>query len=259
MKSGYFGIIPQPIRHHPELKPIIKLIYAEITACLESNGVCTKNNAYFSRVLDVSKSSISGGLTALRKLGFISVLIELEENTNKFIRRYISLPHTQEVGGGNHNSELPHTQEVGGVEQVSPLKDSATPTTTGDTLLLRNNIEKVYTSKKASTQVNPLITKEQKDYLANIVFQFYTIKRKQFPKLIDVDWKSDENLINGSINTLYDLIKGDDFGERVVRDVIKWATEDSFWRSTLLSLRSLRNKSSNGQTKFANLYLRYNK
>ena len=34
MKSGYIGIIPKDVRHHPKLKPNAKVLYAEIMALL---------------------------------------------------------------------------------------------------------------------------------------------------------------------------------------------------------------------------------
>ena len=104
MTSGYYGFIPLPIRHHKNLKPSSKLLYSEITSCLDENGQCTKTNAYFKRVLGVgSKSTLSSGLTDLRKAGFIHVRIALEEGTRKFIKRYITPTPTDILGGVYHN------------------------------------------------------------------------------------------------------------------------------------------------------------
>ena len=95
------------------------------------------------------------------------------------------------------------------------------------------------------------------EYLKKIVTDFYTAKHKQFPNHIKADWFDDNTLTVGSVNTLFDLITVDGWGEKEVRDVIKWAIDDSFWSSALLSLRTLRTKSNNGQTKFANLQIKY--
>ena len=50
MKSAYYCIIPKTILHHPKLKPNSKLIYAEIMATLQDDGVCTKRNIHFDPV-----------------------------------------------------------------------------------------------------------------------------------------------------------------------------------------------------------------
>ena len=82
-------------------------------------------------------------------------------------------------------------------------------------------------------------------------------KHKQLPNNIKSDWFDDSTLTVGSVNTLFDLITVDGWGEKEVRDVIRWSIDDSFWSSALLSLRTLRTKSNNGQTKFANLQIKY--
>ena len=90
-----------------------------------------------------------------------------------------------------------------------------------------------------------------------MVYNFYNKKRKQLPTVVDSNWKKNDTLINDAINNLYMVIKLDEYSENVVRDVLNWAVDDKFWYTNLTSLRSLRKKSSNGQTKFTNLYLQY--
>ena len=53
------------------------------------------------------------------------------------------------------------------------------------------------------------------------------------------------------------IIKLDEYSENVVRDVLRWAVDDKFWYTNVTSLRGLRKKSNNGQTKFTNIYLKY--
>jgi len=74
---------------------------------------------------------------------------------------------------------------------------------------------------------------------------------------IKSDWHLDDDLLIGSINTLFDLIVVDKWDENEVKDVIKWATTEKFWSSNLLSLKTLRVKSRNGMTKFANMQIKY--
>jgi len=106
---------------------------------------------------------------------------------------------------------------------------------------------------------NPNINNQQLAFLKRIVSDFYQTKHKQYPNHIKKDWHTDSSLTSGSVNTLYQLIVIDEWKETDVRDVIKWATTDEFWQSNLLSLKTLRNKSKNGMSKFANLHLKFKK
>lgn len=256
MISSYYGIIPQPIRHHQGLKANSKLMYAEIMACLEDDGICIKRNIYFSKVLNITKETASKSITELRKYGLIEVSIEYENGTNKFIKRYIT-PY-QNFHGVNNSSDNAYCQNNHGVEDSHEESNDDTPCENGQILLYNNNkINKLYTNGKKSIDLLKELNEKQITYLGNIVHSFYNQKHQQLPEIIKKDWKKDDNLINDSINTLYMIIKLDDYSEKIVRDVIKWATDDIFWSTNLISLRGLRKKSNNGETKFTNIYLKY--
>ena len=253
MISGFYGFIPYDVRHHPDLKSSTKVLYAEITACLEKDGVCIKTNAYFSNVLGVGKTTISNCLTELRKYGFINVKIELQEKTQKFIKRYISLTPTNSLGGVNDNSQDPHTSNLGGVEEVASLKNDKTPSNTDQPLLLCNNIDIIYTNGiKKHTPLKKQINDEQLEVLKKLVFSFYEKQHSRFPDMYR-GWQDDLNTVNGSINTLYNIIKRDGYKYEVIRDTLKWALNDGFWGKHLLTLKNLRVTSKNGFTLFQNL------
>jgi len=255
MRSGYYGVIPTYIRHHEELKPNAKLLYAEITACLEEDGVCVKRNIYFSNVLNISKPTVSNCLTSLRKLGFISVVLELEKGTQKFIKRYITLTPYNFSGGVLEESDPTPNENSGGVSDDDSLKNGSTPSNLPKALLKNNNIHKIYTSKiKKVTPIDKEITHRQVDALMKVVADFYNKQQPRYPKMINEDWKDDSNIVNSSINTLYELIKKNNYTYEVVKDVITWALDDKFWSKNLLSLNTLRDTSSNGFSKFQNLH-----
>ena len=260
MKSAYYGSIPLPIRHHKDIKPYSKLLYAEITACLNEDGKCVHRNTHFKKVLDMGSTTLSNSLNELRKAGFIHIEIQNEKGTNKFIERYITPTPINILEGVKDNSGSTHASILDGVDANAPLKEVIAPTTMLGTLLYNNNnINKIYTDGSKSIEILDELNKKQVDYLKKIVYSFYTKKREQMPNIIKSNWVSDKNLINDSINTLYMIIKLDDYSEQIVRDVIKWAVDDSFWGNVLISLRGLRNKSKNGQSKFTNLYVNYQK
>ena len=255
MKSGYFGFLPTNIRHNKNLKPLSKLLFCEITASLEDDGVCIKRNIYFSKIMDISKPYVSRCLKELRDNGFVHVNIELEEGTNKFIKRYITPIPT----GNGVNPITSHTYitTVNGVENVNEGELVPTPNTTGKTLLYNNNINKSYTNKQANiTPINKSINSEQLKYIKEIVSIFYETQSKKFPHLY-MNWKEDNDLVNKSINEIYDLIKLDSVDYKLIRQVISWATIDRFWHKSLVSLTTLRRKSDNGFTKWNNILTHY--
>ena len=115
------------------------------------------------------------------------------------------------------------------------------------------------TYNKTIYAYNPKINQNQLAFLKRIVSDFYQTKHKQYPNHIKSNWHEDDKLTHESVNVLFQLITIDKWGENDVRDVIRWATTDTFWQSNLLSLRILRIKSKNGMTKFANLHLNFTK
>jgi len=259
MKSGFYGLLPQIIRQHKDLKASSKVLYSEITATLDEDGVCTKPNSYFQNALGISKSAISNCLTELREQGFIGVVIEMKENSQRFIKRYITPTPYSYMGRVKVTNEITHTTDLGGVESVAPLLNGKDYDRLEQTLLYNNYIiTKVYTkSKIRPTPINKNINDKQKDALIKIVNEFYNTQQFRHPSMIESKWSDNANIINGSINILYDLITIDGFDYESIRDVIRWAVEDKFWGSNLLSLKVLRNKASNGFTKFQNLHHKY--
>ena len=101
------------------------------------------------------------------------------------------------------------------------------------------------------------INKKQYQYLYKIVNRFYNKQHKIHSKLIPKNWSEDKNLVNESVNNLYKLITIDNFVDYEVSSVIEYALLNNFWSRNLLSLRSLRRKSRNGMTKFANIYAKW--
>lgn len=260
---SYIGYIPKPVRHNVKLSPRDKLLYCEITANLDDRGICVKNNIHFAHSTGCTKSTVSAGMTALRELGFISIIIEKEKDSQKFKKRYILLKTMSDFqGGGNLELEKTMSDFQGGVGDVLDTSSEGeglkTMPDTDDPIIINNNITYIYSNKRHRVNYNKNITQGQLEYLKKIVADFYMAKHKQYPNHVKADWFSDNDLTKGSVNTLFDLISSDNWGEKEVRDVIKWATDDKFWSSNLMSLRSLRTKSPNGQTKFANLQLKFN-
>ena len=260
IESAYYGVLPTPIRHHQELKPTHKLLYSEITACLDNNGVCTRNNSYFSRVLNISKGTVTNLLGIIRKHGFIKVTIENEEGTGKFLKRYITPTYPSQNLGVEDSNQTPHTSGDVGISNGSSREDVLTPTSKNGTLLYNNNnIKTIYTKHQAmDTPIKKEINDKQRVALLEIVKEFYSTQRTRFPSMIKEEWREESSIVNGSINVLYDLIKKDGFKYDEIQGAIRWALDDKFWGKKLLSLKGLRVKAVNGFTKFQNLHHNFN-
>jgi hypothetical protein len=259
MIFGNYGMIPSILRHHPNIKANSKLLYSEITATIEPSGYCTKNNNYFSKVLNLSKTSISQFIKELRLHGFIKVVIENEENTLKFKKRYISLtPHEFTVGVLKQIQD-PHSENFNGVSlnnaPTLPL-DQAPPVNSEQTILLDNNIRYIYTSnKKNKVSLHREITDKQLEFIKTIVKYFYSTQNLKFPNMVK-DWNN-ESVINESVNTIFDLIVKDGHDSEELKNVLMWALQDKFWHKNIFSIRALRSKSSNGVTKYNNILHSY--
>jgi len=91
MNKGYYAIIPASVRYDKSLTPNAKLLYGEITALCNEKGYCWAGNDYFAGLYDVSKTSISKWISALRDSGYINIQLEYAEGTKQILHRYIRL------------------------------------------------------------------------------------------------------------------------------------------------------------------------
>jgi len=89
-KPNYYAIIPADVRYCKELKPIERLLYAEITCLTNNKGYCWATNDYFSRLFEISNRSVSRHINQLKTLEFISVVMT-RDKTSKVEKRTIKL------------------------------------------------------------------------------------------------------------------------------------------------------------------------
>ena len=257
MESGYFGILPKEVRHDKNLKANDKVLFSEIMACLESDGVCTKKNIYFSKVLNLSKVTISKSITTLRRQGYLSHVEEYEKGTLKLLKRYLT-PHIN-FNGVASNKENTHTQEFNGVSSENAVTEQLeidTPLNNAQTLSKDNNIKKIYKDVHGC-EINKKINERELEFLDKFINKVYDTQSTNFPQIIKPNWRSDQRLRSRSINTVYDIISKDKFDYQIVHNVIIWALQDEFWSKQCIRLDSLRNQSVNGLSKFKNMFLAY--
>ena len=77
------------MRYDVRLTPNAKLLYGEITALSNEKGYCWASNDYFAGLYEVSKTSISKWVSALRDAGHITIQLHYREGTKHILHRYI--------------------------------------------------------------------------------------------------------------------------------------------------------------------------
>lgn len=89
---GYYAIIPANVRYDKRLSANAKLMYGEITALSNKNGVCWATNGYFADLYGVSLGSVANWIGDLEKAGYVTRKVIRGEN-NEVVRReiYISV------------------------------------------------------------------------------------------------------------------------------------------------------------------------
>ena len=73
-KPQYWGVLPAEVRYCPGLPATAKVLYTEISALTQMDGICVKDNAYFCELYKISERTLQGHLKALAAQGFIAIL-----------------------------------------------------------------------------------------------------------------------------------------------------------------------------------------
>lgn len=90
-KKGYYAIIPASVRYDKRLPANAKLLYGELTALSNDKGYCWAGNDYFAGLYEVSRTSVSKWVSALRDAGYIQIQLEYAEGTKQILHRYIRI------------------------------------------------------------------------------------------------------------------------------------------------------------------------
>lgn len=87
---SFYAIIPANVRY-AEITPNAKLLYGEITALCNQNGLCYASNNYFANLYRVSKKSISNWIKELQDNGFVTVEMIYKEGSREITNRYVRI------------------------------------------------------------------------------------------------------------------------------------------------------------------------
>ncbi|WP_244832981.1 helix-turn-helix domain-containing protein [Clostridium sp. BJN0001] len=165
---SYYAIIPAYVRYDKELTANAKLLYGEITALCNKNGICWASNAYFAELYKVSDRSIKKWLSQLINKGYVESNIKYQKGDVKSTKRYLSLPNLGrgiKVPEGGGDSEEKFT---------TPREEKFTLNNTS----INNKKEK----RKRKTEFDSLIDSySQNEKLKNAIYEF--IKHRKSLKI----------------------------------------------------------------------------
>ena len=182
--KGYYSVIPATVRYDSNLTPNAKLLYAEITSLCNEYGYCWATNDYFSKLYNVSTTSISKWISSLVQNGYITTEIEYKEGSKQILKRYIRIiknPIEEKLN-------TPLTKVKYPIEEK--LKEN------NKNIILKKNIYIVeiidYLNEKAGTRYKPS-SKKTKDLVNARLNEGFEVQ--DFKKVIDNkvnDWKGTE-------------------------------------------------------------------
>ena len=87
---SYYAILTADVRYSKDLKPMEKILYSEITALANMNGVCYATNKYFANLFDTSEETVSRWISNLRKYGFLMLKFHYLKGTKSIEKREIT-------------------------------------------------------------------------------------------------------------------------------------------------------------------------
>ena len=90
-QPNYYAVIPANVRYDSGLTPNAKLLYGEISALAQKDGVCYATNKYFAELYNVSQVSISKWINSLVYKKYINFKIIYKEGTKEILNRYLTL------------------------------------------------------------------------------------------------------------------------------------------------------------------------
>ena len=167
---NYWAILPADVRYDENLKPMEKILYAELTALTKKHGYCWARNKYFAQLYNVTERSIRGWLSHLEDLGYITNEFQ---KSNEGTLRKIHLNDIGKISDVEFPGEKKYSHQGG--RNVPPR---------GEEIFLHNN-----------TSINNINNNNKKKY----------IKEKGYSNLIE-DYTDNSELIE-AINDFIEMRK----------------------------------------------------
>lgn len=225
MNKSYYAVIPAEVRYSNKLTANAKLLYGEITALANQEGKCTANNKYFAELYNVSTVSISKWISQLAQEGFLTIQFFYKKDSKEIETRVLNI------------SLIPLKENFN-----TPLKKSLK-----DNIYIYNNTlnNNIYNNKSKPTKNKALqFSKEVENALEYFIGLFSDLKTKPNSKAKKEKW----------LEALAFIEKHYELKETYL--AVKWARQDAFWQSNVLSLPPLI-VSKNGERKLDKILAKY--
>ena len=136
-KASYYMVIPATV-WAADIPDKAKILYGHIATLANKQGYAHATNSYYAKQLDCAKSTVSGHITTLTKLGVIRSEITIKPNSQQVDQRRIYLQDR----GIMENVNTPENLNRPIMEnQHGPIMENLTGNTTSNNTTSINNIE----------------------------------------------------------------------------------------------------------------------
>lgn len=158
---NYYAIIPAKIRYDKDLTANAKLLYGEITALCNENGICWASNRYFADLYGASKETISRWISQLVKKEYIFIKMFYKKGSKEIDKRIISINRFLE-------SEKP----------IDENEDTYIQKNQDDNILTKMNIPYMQkygegTVKNVKENITSINNKKEKEEAFKKIIEFY--------------------------------------------------------------------------------------
>lgn len=160
-KPNYYAVIPANIRYDKDLTANAKLLYGEISALAQKNGVCFATNEYFSKLYNLSERAISRLICSLKDKNYIKVEIDNSESNKK---------HRQICLGGidkNDNNTLDKNVQYNNTSSINNTSITKIP------IVPLTNYEENLSTQDCISDEHEETQDEKDEYNFNIIWNDY--------------------------------------------------------------------------------------
>ena len=130
-KPSYYAILTADVRYDRNLKPLARLLFAEITALCNKEGYCWASNQYFADLYEVDKTTVSGWIGQLKARGYLTVQLQYKEGSKQILNRYMKI-------NGEGVDEIINTPFQKDVEPIDQKTKVNTKTNTKTNITVNN-------------------------------------------------------------------------------------------------------------------------
>ena len=213
----YYAVIPANVRYDNTISSSTKLFYGEITALSSKTGDCWASNSYFSKLYEVSPSTISSWVKKLEKAGYISVKYEREGK--QITKRILKLR-----GGQNIDNPIQSGQKINrgvinkSVEGGQNIKGGWSENLQENTINSNTIKDNIINSNSTGVGCN-------KDFIENKILDVF----------INPEYNSEDKIFNNALEDYKELGMFEGISE-----IMEWdESQKTNWNRTLSRIENL--------------------